>query len=124
MSDELWLEIIKIVGGLGIAAISVLGPMLIATLRSKYRLEVSAAQEAQLQYAAREAVKLVEELAAAKLKAGTRAMASPEKFGAAVATVIEKLPKADRAEIERKVTAAIVDEGMGAANNPQPAAGQ
>ena len=124
MSDELWLEIIKIVGGLGIAAISVLGPMLIATLRSKYRLEVSAAQEAQLQYAAREAVKLVEELAAAKLKAGTRAMASPEKFGAAVATVIEKLPKADRAEIERKVTAAIVDEGMGAASNPQPAPGQ
>ena len=124
MSDELWLEIIKIVGGLGIAAISVLGPMLIATLRSKYRLEVSAAQEAQLQYAAREAVKLVEELAAAKLKAGTRAMASPEKFGAAVATVIEKLPKADRAEIERKVTAAIVDEGMGATNNPQPAPGQ
>jgi len=124
MSDELWLEIIKIVGGLGIAAISVLGPMLIATLRSKYRLEVSAAQEAQLQYAAREAVKLVEELAAAKLKAGTRAMASPEKFGAAVATVIEKLPKADRAEIERKVTAAIVDEGMGATNNPQQAPGQ
>ena len=121
MTDDLWLGIIKVIGGLAGTAISLLLPVLIAFAVKKYKLDVTEKQEAQLAFAAREAVKVVEELAAAHFKVRGEKMAPELQHSMAVTQVLDKLPKTAPGEAERKVTAALVDEGMGASAHPRPA---
>lgn len=131
MSDELWLAIIQVCGSVLSIAVTVLLPLLIATLRQKKKLEITAAQEAQLEHAAREAVLIVKELAAAKLKEQKAAGQTPvpmtpaEKKTTAISTMVEALPNTTREDAERKVIAAMPTVGEGAAANPpQAPAGQ
>lgn len=125
MSDELWLAVIQAAASILTVAITVLLPMLLVTLRQKKKLEITAAEEAQLEHAALEAVMVVKELAAARVKKHGAAMAMKpgEKLSTAINTVTEALPDKPRADVERKVTAALVKVGEGAAVNPQPAPG-
>lgn len=120
--NELWLAVIQAAAMVLTPVIGALLALLIATVRAKYKLEVTAAQEAQLEHAALEAVRVVAEFAAAKVKAGRGPMLPVEKFGTAVNTVIEAVPTAKREDIERKVTAALTKAGEGSAVNPPSAA--
>lgn len=123
MSDELWLAIIQAAASILSVAITVLVPWLLATLRKKHGLEIKAAQEAQFEHVAREAVLVVKELAAAHVKANRAPMTPEEKLSTAISTVQEALPEKARTDIERKVIAAMPQMGEGAAVNPPTAPG-
>jgi hypothetical protein len=123
MSDDLWLAVIQVFGSILTILVTVLVPLILNMLRKKYGLEIKAAEDAQIEHAALEAVRIVKELSAAKVKANRGPMTPQEKFSTSVSTVIEAVPSVVRETAERKVIAALSKAGEGSAANPQPAPG-
>lgn len=123
MSDELWLAVIQGAAAVLVSAMAVLVPLLVNSVRKNTNLQITAAQEAQFEHVAREAVLIVKEMAAAKVKANRGAMTPAEKLSTAISTVQEALPDKTRQDIERKVIAAMPQVGEGAAVNPPQAPG-
>lgn len=87
-------EVVKIIGAaLGTALIG-----LLVQLARKYGFDISAAKHAQLESVAQQAILMVEEKAAAAVKAQVGKVNPAEKLNAAVSIVLERMPGVSREE--------------------------
>jgi light-regulated signal transduction histidine kinase (bacteriophytochrome) len=86
--DQLIDEVVK-VAGTALAGVAIWA---LTQLARKYGFQVSAERHAQLEAAARQAILVVEEKAAAALKARAAKLSPAEKLEGAVAIVLQKMP--------------------------------
>lgn len=88
---------------------------LVVQLLKRMGIALDVERQQQLESMARQAVAKVEEIAAVHAKAQVREWTGPEKLSAAVADIVEKLPRVDREEAKAIVQAVLPSMGIGAA---------
>lgn len=109
--EQLIDEVLK---GLGVVLVSAV-IWLVQRLLARMGVELDIKRQQQLESMARQAVAQVEEIAAQHAKAQVREWTGPEKLSAAVATIVEKLPRVDHEEAKAIVQAVLPSMGIGAA---------
>lgn len=104
----------QVMQALGVVLAGALVALVIQILR-KIGITLDADKQAQLEYFAKQAVLRVEEYAATYAKKKLVGLTESQKFSMAVTDLIEKVPRVDRVEAERIVTAVLPQLGIGAA---------
>lgn len=107
-------ELAKSVGALIGLIVLALGGLVLAKLREKFGIDVSAAANSRLQVLAQQAGTYAEEKAAAALKAQEAKMGSAEKLAEAVAWLRRQNPALTEAQAKDAIIAAIPFVGAGA----------
>lgn len=113
-------EVAKSVGALVGLVVLALGGMVLAKLREKFGIDVSAAANSRLQVLAQQAATYAEEMAAARLKAGADKLGSDAKLSEAVAWLRRQNPALTEAQARDSILSCLPFVGAGALVEPPP----
>ena len=113
-------ELAKSVGALIGLIVLALGGLVLAKLREKFGIDVSAAANSRLQVLAQQAGTYAEEKAAAALKATEAKMGSAEKLAEAVAWLRRQNPSLTEEQAKDAILAALPFVGAGALAEQEP----
>lgn len=114
--DDFLTEALKIILVPAVAAISTALTALIVQLLRKANIELSAENRAKLETITQQGILLMEEKAAAALRAGVGQVAAREKLEGAMEYLLDKVPGVTREEAQNLVLSELPKLGLGASD--------